>query len=270
MDLHVSNRVARHAYDACPLCAAPDIRELRQADCASHALYTSAIPPSMTWMQCGACEHVFTEGYWTAESLAEIFAKTHPNQKPGADMERNRGVAARIVDKVAARFIGVPTADDHWLDVGFGNGALLFAAAEYGFTPVGLDLRADSVNALRRIGIEAHCCDLTEFVSHERFAVLSMADVLEHMPFPKIGLLHARGLMQRDGVLFVSCPNAEAPLWAMWNAQGANPYWQEIEHHHNFTRTRLYALLRATGFEPIAYSASERYRCGMEVIARAA
>jgi SAM-dependent methyltransferase len=269
MDMHVSNRVARHAYDACPLCAAPDIRELRQADCAGHALYTPAIPSTMTWMQCGTCDHQFTEGYWTDEMRGEIFAKTHPNQKPGADMERNRGIAARIVDKVAARFIGVPTALDEWLDVGFGNAALLFTAAEYGFHPVGLDLREDSVAALERIGIEAHCCDLTDFTSEPKFAVISMADVLEHMPYPKKGLAVARKLIRDDGLLFISCPNAESPLWALWEAQGVNPYWQEIEHYHNFTRTRLYALLRETGFTPVAYSASERYRCGMEVMARA-
>jgi protein O-GlcNAc transferase len=267
----MSDRKHRHLYDACPLCAAPGIRELRQADCAGHALYTPAIPPSMTWMQCDSCQHTFTEGYWTAEALAAIFAKTHPNQKPGADMERNRGIAARIVDKVAARFIGVPSTEDAWLDVGFGNGALLFTAAEYGFHPVGLDLRPDSVTALERIGIEAHCCNLAQFIysSSRDFAVVSMADVLEHMPFPKDGLVRARALLRDDGLLFISCPNAESPLWALWEAQGVNPYWQEIEHYHNFTRTRLYALLRVTGFEPIAYSASERYRCGMEVMARA-
>ena len=40
----------------------------------------------MTWMECGACKHTFTEGYWTQESLDAVFAKTHPNQKPGADI----------------------------------------------------------------------------------------------------------------------------------------------------------------------------------------
>jgi hypothetical protein len=33
--------------------------------------------------------------------------------------------------------------------------------------------------------------------------------------------------------------------------QKANPYWAEIEHCHNFSRSRLYALLREMGFEPV-------------------
>jgi hypothetical protein len=43
-----------------------------------------------------------------------------------------------------------------------------------------------------------------------------------------------------------------------------------IEHYHNFSRSRLYALLRETGFEPVRYGISERYRACMEVIARKA
>ena len=52
--------------------------------------------------------------------------------------------------------------------------------------------------------------------------------------------------------------------------QKANPYWAEIEHCHNFSRSRLYALLREMGFEPVRYGISERYRACMEVIARKA
>ena len=57
-----------------------------------------------------------------------------------------------------------------------------------GFDPVGLDLRPTSVEAMRKLGFEAHCLDVTAFDSPNRFSVVSMADVLEHMPFPKDGL----------------------------------------------------------------------------------
>jgi SAM-dependent methyltransferase len=264
----MSDRRTRHIYEECPLCSAPDIEVLRQADCSKHALYTSNIPATMTWMRCDDCSHVFTEGYWTKELLETIFAKTHDNQRPGADMERQRMVSAKMVDRVVS-VTGPPKTDDAWLDVGFGNGSLLFTASEYGFRPVGLDLRPDSAAVLNRIGIEAHCCDLTDFADPRGFAVISMADVLEHMPFPKKGLTAARKLLTDNGVLFISLPATDSPLWGMWNAQGVNPYWGEIEHYHNFTRERLYALLRETFFEPVIYGVSERYRGCMEVIARA-
>ena len=40
-----------------------------------------------------------------------------------------------------------------WLDVGFGNGSLLFTAQEYSFQPVGLDLRKSNVEDLKMVSI---------------------------------------------------------------------------------------------------------------------
>lgn len=71
-----------------------------------------------------------------------------------------------------------------------------------------------------------------------------------------------------DGVLFVSMPNIENMRRNVLNANQSNPYRGEIEHYHNFSRSRLYALMREMGFEPIRYGISERYRVCMEIIAR--
>jgi hypothetical protein len=95
-----------------------------------------------------------------------------------------------------------------------------------------------------------------------------MADVLEHVNYPTPFLEHARNLMTEKGTLLISMPNSGAPLWQSWNARGANPYWGELEHYHNFSRDRLYSLLEQTGFRPLKYGISERYRCCMEVIAQ--
>jgi len=94
-----------------------------------------------------------------------------------------------------------------------------------------------------------------------------MADVLEHMPFPKPALLHAHKLLQKAGVLFVSMPNLDCMAWKLLDKAKKNPYWGELEHYHNFGRQRLYKLLEETGFRPVNYCISERYRLCMEVTA---
>jgi 2-polyprenyl-3-methyl-5-hydroxy-6-metoxy-1,4-benzoquinol methylase len=158
-------------------------------------------------------------------------------------------------------------ASGDWLDVGFGNGSLLFTAEEWGYRPVGIDLRKDNVQALKNLGYEAHCIDLDAMVPDERFSIISMADVLEHMPFPRNGLKAAHRLLRPGGVLFLSMPNMDNMVWRLLHANGVNPYWGEIEHYHNFSRKRLYALLAEHGFRPLEYQISERYRICMEVIA---
>lgn len=254
--------VERIIYARCPLCESAHIAPLRTGDCSRHALYDPALNATLRWMQCADCRHVFTEGYFTDEACALVFRKTNPVQKLGVGFEQNRFISARMIEKVLPyKSSGV------WLDVGFGNGSLLFTAQEYGFQPVGLDLRAENVKLLRTFGFEAHCANLTEVTLAQQCAVISMADVLEHMPYPRQALTAARGLLEEGGVLLISMPNLECAAWKLLDMQNANPYWGEIEHYHNFSSKRLHALLEEHGYRPLRYGVSERYRVCMEVIA---
>ena len=253
----------RILFDKCPLCDCPSLTDSVIGDCSGHHSYHESLSRIVRWKQCSHCFHIFTEGYYTDESCNLIFTKTQDHQQVGFDIEKQRITSSHIIEKV------LPYATSgKWLDVGFGNGSLLFTAHEYGFTPVGLDLRMDSVNKITAIGIEAYCMDLTKLTLDFGCAVISMADVLEHIPYPKHALQAARKLLSDQGILFLSMPNIESVVWKYLDVNNANPYWGEIEHYHNFSRTRLYALLREFGFEPVRYGISERYRVCMEVIAR--
>lgn len=253
----------RIPFNGCPLCGATGWREIKVADCTKHALYRAVVPKKMRWLACDKCQHVYTDGYFSDDVLAQIFARTHENQMPGFEVEQNRQVCARIVERIA-QLVSLGT----WLDVGFGNGGLLVTAQEWGFIPVGLDLRPSSVEGLRRLGVVAHCKDITALEPIENLTVVSMADVLEHMPSPPAGLKAAHRLLRPEGVLFLSMPHYDCLAWRVLDRANAMPYWQEIEHYHNFSRERLYALLREHGFEPLSYAVSERYRVCMEIIAR--
>lgn len=256
----------RILFQGCPLCGGGGRpRLLRTADCSAHPLYHPVVSPQISWLRCEDCAHVFTDGYFPEGVLQVIFARTHPNQQPGAGFEQQRMISARIVERVA-RYADLGA----WLDVGFGNGSLLFTAEEWGFAPVGLDLRPSSVEAVRRLGIEARCADLTTLDEPGRFSVVSLADVLEHMPFPRAGLAAAHRLLRPGGVLFLSMPHYDCAAWRLLDAANANPYWGELEHFHNFSRRRLHALLEESGFVPVHYNVSERYRVCMEIIARRA
>ncbi len=253
----------RISYTACPLCESTELTDLCIGDCSKHPLYKPALSPTIHWKQCGSCQHVFTSGYFTDAACRLLFAETNAHQAVGYDLEAQRLISARMIEKVLPY-----VSQGKWLDVGFGNGALLFTAQEFGFIPQGIDLRAENVHNMSSLGISSQCIELDQLQLAEPCAVISMADVLEHMPYPKDGLRHAHRLLQEQGVLFVSMPNSESMLWTAMNQNRVNPYWGEMEHYHNFGRTRLYALLEKAGFEPVRYAISERYRACMEVIAR--
>lgn len=75
-------------------------------------------------------------------------------------------------------------------------------------------------------------------------------------------------LLLPGGILFVSMPNYDCAAWRLLDVNNANPYWGEIEHFHNFSRSRLCSLMKDMGFEAIQYGVSERYRVCMEVVLR--
>jgi SAM-dependent methyltransferase len=256
---------ARIAYTACPLCQHTAIDEYRRANCAQHPLYQAALPSLMRWLRCSACQHVFTDGYWSPAALELIFASANPHQLPGNSPHGSRAIAARMVEKVIQQ---LGTVAGHWLDIGFGNGALLGAAEEYGFAVAGLDMRAQAVQLMRADGIEAQCLSFIDYLPPQPLRVISMADVLEHIPLPGPVLQHAHRALSDNGLLFLSMPNSDCYAWRMLDRQNANPYWGELEHYHNFGRRRLSALLEQYGFQPIAYGISERYYLCMEIIAR--
>ena len=256
-------QTGRIPYQSCPLCESTRIEKKYVADCTKHPLYKPGIPPDMRWMACMSCGHIFTNGYFTEEALKLIFSSTHENQKVGFDLERQRAISARMIEKVLPY-----VHEGYWLDIGFGNGALLYTAEEYGFTPVGIDLRTDNVEVIKRTGVEAYCLDINELDHPGRYSVISMADVLEHMPYPGRVLEVVHKLLSNNGALLLSMPNMDSMLWKTLNNNGINPYWGELEHYHNFGRNRLYSLLREKGFDPVRFGISERYRACMEVVAK--
>ncbi|MEL7165625.1 MAG: class I SAM-dependent methyltransferase [Pseudomonadota bacterium] len=252
----------RILYDACPLCQSTNTAHLVTGACDRHACYDPSLSPTINWVKCADCSHVFAEGYYTDAALQVMFRKTQDSQVVGTNLEQNRAISARMIERV------LPYQDSGaWLDVGFGNGSLLFTAAEFGFDTVGLDLRQTTVTAMQNIGFEAHLADICDFKDDRQMSVISMADVLEHTHFPVECLRAAHRLLKPGGVLFASMPNSDCMIWDVATQQNANPYWGEMEHYHNFSRQRLYALLEETGFVPKRYGISERYRMCMEVVA---
>lgn len=256
-------------YQGCPLCGCEKHEFHANGDLTKHETYDSRLPPAIEWRSCTGCGHIFTAGYWTDEALNIILGKTIDAQTVGFGLEANRAISARIVEKVTGHRC-VPGGSS-WLDVGFGNGLLLFTAQEFGYRCLGLDLRADSVRDLTKLGIEAKQDTILglsrdSFWLNDRFSVISMADIIEHEPYPGQALAAARQMIADNGVLFISCPNADTLLWRAMGA--ANPYYYEIEHYHCFTRSRLIALLEQHGFETVHYGINERYLAGMELLCR--
>lgn len=260
------------AYAGCPLCKSESI-SIGKSNCTRHRNWHEPLPSSLEWMRCSACSHVHTRHYWSEVGLAEVFRNTHANQLAGgtASPDAKRTIWVPVVEKVMRAlggyqscFAGTPPV---WVDVGCGDGALAMTAADYGFKAVGLDARQETVSRIRQLGFRAEQGDFMKIKFEGQLDVLSMMDVLEHIPYPRDALSKAAKLLSPRGVIVISLPDLACSSWKIMDAAKSNPYWMEIEHHHNFSRQRLVGLLRECGFDIADFSAPHRYKAQMEIYA---
>ncbi|HTP97689.1 MAG TPA: class I SAM-dependent methyltransferase [Casimicrobiaceae bacterium] len=262
----------QEAYPGCPLCGGTSVH-IGTGDCHRHRLWHEPLPRFIDWMRCESCGHVHTRHYWTDAGLRELFGRAHANQVAGGNLEQRRQLwkpviaqAVQALGGYASTFSGRHAAPV-WLDVGCGNGLVLMLASEFGFDAVGVDRRQQAVDALASLGYRVIQAGFLDVAMDRPAAVISMLDVLEHMPWPARALSHARTLLPVGGCLVLSLPNMESSSWKQLDADNANPYWIEIEHHHNFSFTRLSRLLAEHGFEIALFDIPSRYVASMELYA---
>lgn len=261
----------RRPFQACPLCKREDFTAIVHANVKNHLLYNDSLPSDLTWLQCSDCNHVFTQHYWTEEGLKLLFANAHVNQISGGNPDQKRQtwkpVVHNVLNMLRGGYAALSTISPTpvWIDVGCGDGGLVMTAAEFGFHAVGLDARTQTVQALRDVGYQAVCGDFMRGKIDGHPLIISMMDVLEHLPNPCEALQHAHSLLHEKGVLVISLPNSDCSSWRLMG--NANPYWIEIEHYHNFSRQRLTALLNQYGFDVVHYDIPFRYKAQMELYA---
>ena len=178
------------------------------------------------------------------------------------------------------------------LDVGCGSGyAVTRFLGTAGDDVLGVDVYEPNIDYARRVferpGLRFECRKAESLVpSQQRYDVVVLADILEHLTDPNTVLGTCRQLLRDDGLLLVTVPNGFGPfelesalarvpllgrlllkateyvvavlnkwgpLKGRWTAVAARvpsdlPYNLESGHVQFFTRARLRALLDAAGF----------------------
>lgn len=98
---------------------------------------------------------------------------------------------------------------NRWLDVGFGAGTLMRAAARHGWEVAGTEVAPGAEDTLRAEGFEVHLGDVAELgLPAQSFDVVSMVEVLEHVSDPDVLLAAAVELLRSGGALYVTTPHA--------------------------------------------------------------
>ncbi|MDG2307393.1 MAG: class I SAM-dependent methyltransferase [Candidatus Binatia bacterium] len=143
------------------------------------------------------------------------------------------------------------------VDVGIGTGLLLHLAAEGGFRALGCEISGGAAEKAREeFGVEVQVGDFLEAEFETPPDAITMADVVEHTPNPRVFLERAAKVLRPGGALFVAVPNHRSTMY--WAADviaripGIAGMAQRLyvpNHYWYFTPDTLAKLVEECGFE---------------------
>ena len=261
------------AYSSCPLCAATSVT-LGFANCTTHTLWHEPLPPTIEWLRCASCGHVHSRSYWTEAGLAEVRRKELATAlvPSSTSLDARRAAWSQVVDKVGSLLGGYRALLNRdtrpvWVDIGSGDGTLIMTAADSGYAAIGLETRGTAVGPIQGLGFNTLQHEFVALRFEIAPDVLSMMDVLEQIPSPREALSKAARVLRPGGVFVVSTADMTSSSWKLMEVEKINPYWADLERHHNFSRDRLTVLLRECGFEIADFAIGARARAQMEIYA---
>ena len=241
----------------CPLCgsadytvvqpahypASVDERQLKQIFRAAsdHALWDQVV-------RCRVCNLVYINPRPRAELILEGYAQAEDPVFAAQNDARIRGFR-KTLESVVQR-LGISPRGKRVLDVGCAGGAFLVAARQMGFAVTGIE----PARWMAAYGREHYQLDIREgilepgsFEAHS-FDVITLWDVIEHLPQPLETLQIVRSLLKPGGVLLVNYPDIGTlparVLGRRW------PFWLSV-HLIYYTRKTMTEQLRRAGFSTL-------------------
>ena len=229
----------------CPVCGSTERRVVFHQEFAAVEQATPVTGYDVA--VCERCGAAYADGIPEQAAFDRYYAemsKYEYAQRGGAESDYDARRLALIAGVIAPH---VPGPEARILDVGCASGRLLAQLRERGFTRVsGLDPSPACAAAARRLyDIDVRTMTLAEVArTGERFDVVIMVGVLEHLRELDASFADLRALLPTGGLLYVEVPDVTA--FADW----PNAPYQDFstEHINFFSPASLRNLMRRHGF----------------------
>ena len=151
---------------------------------------------------CRSCATVFTASLPSASESYDYQSYYHDGNLavPAFVEQRLQQIVATFDDRRRS---------NRWLDVGCGAGALMHAARSRGWDVMGTEVAAQPAERLRSEGLDVLLGDLPSLdLPGSAFDVVSLIEVLEHLPDPDAQLRACAAALRPGGALYLTTPHA--------------------------------------------------------------
>jgi 2-polyprenyl-3-methyl-5-hydroxy-6-metoxy-1,4-benzoquinol methylase len=224
--------------------------------CGSDAVKRFELVQTLVWTcKSGDCGLQFAKPQLDDEALAQAYTKHYyPTDRSvaGPTYENTPEEILRQTFSELTRRQGSLTGKT-LLDFGCGAGRLCAIAQEYGLQTAGIEADAcarGTASKATDLGIYENVEELQVRLPAKKFDIITMWDVIEHLREPWKDLQGLSGLLQSDGYLLVSTPNA-----GCLRARVEKERWDNTTnptHFYYFIRKSLRSVLQRSGFSDVA------------------
>ena len=136
------------------------------------------------------------------------------------------------------------------LDIGCGTGDFLYALKMNGYKNLlGIDMDEKSVKVVNGRGIKCVCQDVMQYHPKEKYDVITLHHVLEHIEKKEVLILleHInKELLADKGMLIIRVPNAQSCTGCYWA-------YEDFTHVTLYTAGSLKFILKNIGFRKIEF-----------------
>jgi len=245
-------------YEACPICGS---EKKEPYFCAAQALCgRENFSPAKLWIKCNDCGNLYAYNFPSFKN-GEINGHYTRNVKNNILNIRNQ---LYIYSQIFNR-IKIYNDKKKYLEIGVGNGEMLAVALEMGYDVSAIEIcKGDCETISAALDVDIKWSDFLDYETDEKYDVIIMGDVLEHVLEPIKALEKAYKMLNADGVLWLSTPNFESSTIRM--KKFTDPMWNQNNHFTYFSYNGLKPFLDKIGFSVKRYDVSDRYNGSMELI----
>lgn len=189
------------------------------------------------------CGHLFAEspspnqGVWTYKELDMEFSVFR--EKNAVWFDRNY----KIIDYILGQRSIDPGAKV--LDLGSGTGHIAKSFIERGFDAICVEPSHEARKVLNKYGLVNYPY-LSDVPDEERFEIIMLSEVIEHLPSPVEVLKEAQGRLNKQGMIFISTPCSRG-LKSILKRESSAAY-SDPTHIHFFTSNSLETCFKLAGF----------------------
>ena len=215
-----------HTKDDCPLCHSNDLGDHLMLD-------------GIRVAHCNACDFMFARETMQAVAIDQFYIDGYHDQRHMDGQRVNATININVLRRFCPQLSGRSL-----LDVGSGYGFLLDKARDCAST-AGVELsRAQYDYSTKTLGLKTYR-NLDDLAAEDRFDIITLFEVIEHIPEPREFVLRICDHLKPGGSLIIGTDNFASNVVKVLGGQF--PKWIPHEHVSFFTGTTLTRMLEQLG-----------------------